>query len=233
MKVTRRDDKQSTKVWFYMFCTLLMTNILVYQVATKDLVGTTMDGTGTSSSSLLSPLSVSRDFTSKTKAASSSLPSEPEEVLRNPLSIPRGQAKALPSIRVTNDKAEAAVDRKIYGGAGDKKHLGGFTDMDKSGISPRAWKWMVQRLNIQSVLDVGCGRGLSTSWFLFHGLDVLCVEGSHDAREKTVLPDPDKQMVEHDFSRGPWWPGRTFDAVWCVEFLEHVRCLCFAVLKEV
>ena len=94
--------------------------------------------------------------------------------------------------------------------------------MDIHGISPAAWKWMVQSMNIHSVMDVGCGRGLSTSWFIMHGLDTLCVEGSHDAREKTVLPDPDTQMVEHDFSRGPWWPAKTYDAIWCVEFLEHV-----------
>ncbi|KAI2496169.1 methyltransferase domain-containing protein [Fragilaria crotonensis] len=162
---------------------------------------------------VLSPLSMSRG---QQMLASST----PDEVLRNPMSIPRGQAKALPSIRQAGK--EDVVKRDIYGGAGDKKHLGGFTDIDTAGISPRAWKWMVQRLNIQSVLDVGCGRGISTTWFLFHGLSALCVEGSHDAREKTMLPDPDNQMVEHDFARGPWWPGRTFDAVWCVEFLEHV-----------
>jgi hypothetical protein len=140
-----------------------------------------------------------------------------QHVFDHPLEIPRGQAKALPSVRVAE-----AIDRRIgggkdtYGGSGDKPHLGGFTDIDTQGISPWAWRWMVQRLNIKSVLDVGCGRGISTTWFLFHGLDILCVEGSSDAREKTMLPDPDTQMVLHDFSRGPWWPARTFDAVWCV-----------------
>jgi hypothetical protein len=28
--------------------------------------------------------------------------------------------------------------------------------------------------------------------------------------------------VEHDYTRGPWWPDQTFDAMWSVEFLEHV-----------
>jgi 2-polyprenyl-3-methyl-5-hydroxy-6-metoxy-1,4-benzoquinol methylase len=185
--------------------------MLVYQMATTTSVARTAD-----EPMLLSPLSLSRG--QQTLATST-----PEEVLRNPLGIPRGQANALPSVR--QDKTEVTVERSIYGGAGDKKHLGGFTDIDTAGISPRGWKWMVQKLNIQSVLDVGCGRGISTTWFLFHGLSALCVEGSHDAREKTMLPDPDKQMVEHDFSRGPWWPGKTFDAVWCVEFLEHVSVI--------
>lgn len=83
-------------------------------------------------------------------------------------------------------------------------------------------------LGIHSILDVGCGRGISTSWFIMNGMDTLCVEGSHDAYLNSVLPDKDKQMVEHDFSRGPYWPAKTYDAVWCVEFLEHVS-FCYSL----
>ena len=155
--------------------------------------------------------------TTSSSSKSSHVPREEE--LRYPLAIPQGEAVALPSVRVSEQHVS---DRSIYGGTGDKKHLGGFTDIDISGISPAAWKWIVQRMNVKSILDVGCGRGISTSWFLMHGVDALCVEGSHDAKERTMLPDPEHQMVEHDFSRGPWWPSQTYDAVWCVEFLEHV-----------
>lgn len=73
-------------------------------------------------------------------------------------------------------------------------------------------KYLVQYIGIKSLLDVGCGIGVSTSWFALHGLDyVQCVEGSHDAVEKSLLPglkDTGKvlntttlEMVEHDFSR--------------------------------
>ncbi|KAG7346399.1 methyltransferase domain containing protein [Nitzschia inconspicua] len=68
--------------------------------------------------------------------------------------------------------------------------------------------------------DVGCGRGVSTSWFHLHGANAKCVEGSHDAWEQSVIPN--ELRTEHDFSRGPWWPSETVDAVWCVELLEHV-----------
>ena len=140
----------------------------------------------------------------------------------NPLAIPPGKAQNLPSIRdLDNEGLKKA--RRNYGGAGDKQHLGGFAEIDPGGINPALFKHMIEDYGVHSFLDIGCGRGFSTSWFLMHGVDVLCAEGSHDAVEKSMLPDPANQIVEHDFSRGPWWPEKTYDAVWAVEFLEHVN----------
>jgi hypothetical protein len=87
--------------------------------------------------------------------------------------------------------------------------------------SPVIWEHMVKWLGVKSLVDVGCGRGISTSWFVLHGLEyVVCVEGSHDAVTKSLLPGlqnvPEStsfEVVEHDFSRGPWWPDRTVDVV--------------------
>lgn len=136
--------------------------------------------------------------------------------------IPEGPAVALPSI-LTSDEEEKSINRSFYGGKGDKAHLGGFTSFDVQGVSPTLWKHMVTGLGIKSVLDVGCGKGVSTSWFVLHELEyVACVEGSHDAVSQSIVPEAEKRVVEHDFSRGPWWPERTVDAVWCVEFSEHV-----------
>lgn len=124
----------------------------------------------------------------------------------------------LPSERV--EDAALVKTRHFYGGKGDKAHLGGFTANDTHGQSPMLWTWMAQELVVQSVVDVGCGRGISTSWFKKHKMDVLCVEGSHDAVEQSLL-DPE-DIVEHDFQRGPYWPAKTYDVAWSVEFLEHV-----------
>lgn len=139
-----------------------------------------------------------------------------------PLAIPMGQAQNLPSIRIVDPNLDKKRDMHGigYGGVGDGKHLGGFTELDMAGISPVVWSSMITQYGIKSFLDVGCGKGVSTRWFLEHGVDVLCAEGSHDAVEQTLLPAD--RVVEHDFSRGPWWPAKTYDAVWSVEFLEHV-----------
>jgi hypothetical protein len=121
---------------------------------------------------------------------------------------PSDVAVALPSIRVADDKSiEETIKnvddkRNFYGGKGDKPHLGGFAnqDIDMQGVSPAAWKLMIQKHGIKSLLDVGCGRGISTSWFHMHGVKTQCVEGSHDAILQSVVPS--SLVTEHDFSRG-------------------------------
>jgi hypothetical protein len=95
-----------------------------------------------------------------------------ELYLRNPLVVPPNvQPPNLPGIRT---EEEDAVERKFYGGKGDSKHLGGFTDLDLQGVSPAVWKYMVGSVGVRSVLDIGCGRGISTSWFGLHGCKILC-----------------------------------------------------------
>lgn len=88
------------------------------------------------------------------------------------------------------------------------------------GLSLNLFDYMMGPLAIKSVVDVGCGKGISTKEFLDRGARVLCVEGSHDGVTQSLLPP--EMIVEHDFSRGPWWPEETYDAAWSVEFLEHV-----------
>mmetsp|Transcript_1520 Transcript_1520/g.4401 ORF Transcript_1520/g.4401 Transcript_1520/m.4401 type:complete len:403 (-) Transcript_1520:107-1315(-) len=198
---------------------LALTNLLVYQFATLKKSGAASDLLNVASRSIgiATPTTATAggSETGSIRGTASSASAS-----RHALEIPQGEAVALPSVRISEEET-AKVNRKIYGGAGDKKHLGGFTEIDIHGIAPTVWEDMVQYFGIKSIIDVGCGRGISTSWFVTHGLDTLCAEGSHDAVERTMLPDP-SVITEHDFSRGPWWPSRTLDAVWSVEFLEHV-----------
>lgn len=146
---------------------------------------------------------------------------------------PDGQAENLPSLEATTEEKEKVNKLRNYnnyGGEDDKTHLGGFTEVDPEGISPALWKEMMSYFGVKSMLDVGCGRGFSTLWFHLQGVKAQCVEGSKDALKQNLLrkvvaeegEDPDEYVVEHDFTRGPWWPEKTVDAVWAIEFLEHI-----------
>jgi hypothetical protein len=184
---------------------LILTNLCVFQIT---LMFTASSPPETSTSLALAPLVHNQDPPVHNN--------DTWDYRLNPLSIPPGKAQNLPSVRLEVDN----VKRKSYGGAGDMKHLGGFTEYDNAGVSPALWTVMMQEFGVKSLIDVGCGRGTSTRWFYEHNVDVLCVEGSHDAIEKSYLPA--ELIVEHDFSRGPYWPEKTYDALWSVEVLEHI-----------
>ena len=79
---------------------------------------------------------------------------------------------------VKREPTEREKKQSIYDGLTDAKHLGGSTESDKHGQVPGLWNWLLKAVNVRSVVDVGCGRGISTRWFMDHGADVLCVEGT-------------------------------------------------------
>lgn len=83
----------------------------------------------------------------------------------------------LPSVLLSDkEEKDFAKQRAFYGGKKDKPHLGGFTEYDASGISHNAFNFMMGGLAIKSLVDVGCGKGVSTKYFYDHGIKVLCVE---------------------------------------------------------
>ncbi len=79
-------------------------------------------------------------------------------------------------------------------------HLGGFTIRDNNTISYNLWNSMLGPMAVRSFIDVGCGRGFSSKYFLDNGAKVLCVEGSHDAIKHSLLPR--QNIVQHDYSKG-------------------------------
>eukprot|EP00466_Bigelowiella_natans_P004579 jgi/Bigna1/79975/fgenesh1_pg.66_\ len=110
---------------------------------------------------------------------------------------------------------QAKVDGGAAGGPGSESRDTTFAAEFVRGTShesyePRIWEFMTKVLGVESVMDIGCGRGR-----------VHCAEGTTEGVETTVLPSRDL-ITQHDFTQGPWWPKQKFDAVWAVEFLEHV-----------
>lgn len=125
------------------------------------------------------------------------------------------------SAEATTIESKSGPDRfNQYRGKGDKVHLGGFIQKDYMTISQNMWNYMLGPLAVKSLVDVGCGKGYSASYFREQGARVLCVEGSRDAIKSSLLPRAN--IVEHDFSLGPYWPSSTYDVAYSTEFMEHL-----------
>lgn len=94
-------------------------------------------------------------------------------------------------------------------------HLGGHNN--KTHTDMGTLSFLVQRLGIRSVLDIGCGPGwmyevaknLGVSW---RGIDgdpeIIC---------------SDIPIIRHDFTLGPLELNTPYGLAWSVEFLEHVE----------
>jgi len=101
-------------------------------------------------------------------------------------------------------------------------HLGGCSlTGDGATYYPMMWKRLIEKYDIKSMIDVGCGRGFSADYFKDLGVKVLGVEGCTGAIEKSFLPP--EMIVKHDYEKdGPYIPEEEFDLCWSCEFVEHV-----------
>ena len=96
------------------------------------------------------------------------------------------------------------------------EHLGGHegeTHLDDGALS-----YLVEKLGIKSMLDIGCGPGGMVELALDKGLAVWGVDGD----DKVERSDKAKERIAiHDFATGPYKTD-VFDLAWSVEFVEHV-----------
>jgi len=101
-------------------------------------------------------------------------------------------------------------------------HLGGCSTGGDSGTYyPLMWTHIVRTHNVKSVLDIGCGRGFSADYFKDPlAVEVCGVEGSREAVLQSLIPE---DVVQHDYSLGPYTPQKDYDLGWCCEFVEHVE----------
>lgn len=100
-------------------------------------------------------------------------------------------------------------------------HLGGshVTQVDSYTFLPDIWARLITDHNVKSVLDVGCGSGFSTKWFIDKGLRAVGIEGDPRCMSARRC-DP---IIEHDFTLAPYVPRDVYDLGWCAEFVEHVE----------
>ena len=110
---------------------------------------------------------------------------------------------------------------KIYKEAGiEGDRLGGYTvELNPATHYPSMWRWLIQSLEIKTVLDVGCGKGYSTKFFHDEGCDVLGIEGCRNPTINGAIPE---KMVHYDLYDGPYHTNGDVDLIWCCEVLEHI-----------
>ena len=94
------------------------------------------------------------------------------------------------------------------------RHLGGYVvGGDPATQFPELWTWLVRNVGIKTMIDVGCGDGQAVAFFERLGCEAMGVDG---------VPQDDPRIVLHDYSEGPYDPGRRFQLAWSCEFVEHV-----------
>lgn len=100
-------------------------------------------------------------------------------------------------------------------------HLGGFyTTVDKSSHCPKMFKYLIEKLNIKSVLDVGCGMGYQMQEFMKYCDDVMGIDGSVYAKQNSPVKE---NIFQHDYTIGELETEDRYDLCWCCEFVEHVE----------
>jgi SAM-dependent methyltransferase len=77
----------------------------------------------------------------------------------------------------------------------------------------------ISEFSPKTVLDVGCGTGVSIDYFLSRDIQATGIEGSALAIEHAKNPE---QIHQRDLEE-PIDIGKRFDMVWCFEVAEHIH----------
>lgn len=96
-------------------------------------------------------------------------------------------------------------------------HLGGnFVEGDPFTFAPEVWNYVIDRLSIASVLDLGSGLGYSANYFFRQGCKVIAVDGLESNCQRAVYP-----TVQCDLTKFPVLCS--VDLVHCQEVVEHIE----------
>lgn len=92
-------------------------------------------------------------------------------------------------------------------------HLGGH--MHVAWVDEPVLDYLIDRYNVRSMLDVGCGLGAMLDLARSKGLYASGVDGDPQIHHYLIN--------HHDYTIGPYRGPRPVDLIWCVEFVEHVE----------
>jgi len=99
-------------------------------------------------------------------------------------------------------------------------HLGGYVvGGDPATYYPGLWDWLVDTLEVRSVIDVGCGEGHALRYFRDRGCRVVGIDGIEQDDDDIYTLD----YTETVLTPPPPWEQATWDLAWSCEFVEHVE----------
>jgi SAM-dependent methyltransferase len=78
---------------------------------------------------------------------------------------------------------------------------------------------ILQEIKPKSVLDVGCGTGVSLNYYIQNGIDAYGVENSNLAIKQSKNPG---KIIKHNLNK-ELNLNKKFDLVWCFEVIEHIH----------
>lgn len=96
----------------------------------------------------------------------------------------------------------------------DISHLGGHNNV--THIDEPVLNYFIQKYNIQSFLDIGCGPGGMVKLAANKGLYSFGIDGDPNIEE---FPN----LIRHDYTKSNFLFSSRFNLGWSVEFLEHVE----------
>jgi len=89
----------------------------------------------------------------------------------------------------------------------------GITHIDEGSLT-----FLKNQLGVKTILDIGCGPGGQIKAARSLGIDSIGIDGDKEVLSISEVPE---RIKIHDFRSGPWI-GDKVDAIWSIEFLEHV-----------
>jgi 2-polyprenyl-3-methyl-5-hydroxy-6-metoxy-1,4-benzoquinol methylase len=96
-------------------------------------------------------------------------------------------------------------------------HLGGnFIGNDRASYSQSVWKFIVEKYNIKTSLDVGSGRGFSSKYLQSLGVNTTAIDGLKNNIEHALVPTLEVDLTKTNFIK-------PVDFVNCVEVVEHIE----------
>ena len=102
-------------------------------------------------------------------------------------------------------------------------HLGRITLNNYCNMDKELLVFLVQKLNLKSVLDVGCANGQMVHTMNELGLKAYGIDGDFIAVKFLSNKNIRKNLNVHDYKNGNSKLRFSVDLIWSIEFLEHVE----------